>query len=335
MKNDFYVITSTDVHSWLSKNKKEISKIVKESYCLFHEGKITNPDSYFLRFPDSEKNRIIALPASINTNEGICGIKWISSFPENLENGLNRASAVIILNDRITGYPIACIEGSQISAIRTAASAVAGAEYLHHKKNHIDCLAIIGTGLISFSILEYFLTSGWIIDKVIISDTLNNKRTSFIKKFQSLSDVPIEWAETSYAITRSDMIILATSAVTPHIHDPKLLSHNPTLLHISLRDLGEDIILNADNYVDDSSHAIKAKTSLHITQEVTGNNDFIKGNIADLIKGRVIPNYNRPRIYSPFGMGMLDIALATRILDEIKINPSVAIDNFHPTPIFD
>ncbi|MZI88898.1 hypothetical protein F6X50_07185 [Dickeya dianthicola] len=198
MKNDFYVITSTDVHSWLSKNKKEISKIVKESYCLFHEGKITNPDSYFLRFPDSEKNRIIALPASINTNEGICGIKWISSFPENLENGLNRASAVIILNDRITGYPIACIEGSQISAIRTAASAVAGAEYLHHKKNHIDCLAIIGTGLISFSILEYFLTSGWIIDKVIINDTLNNKRTSFIKKFQSLSDIPIEWAETSY-----------------------------------------------------------------------------------------------------------------------------------------
>ncbi|MZG42267.1 hypothetical protein F6X34_04910 [Dickeya dianthicola] len=126
------------------------------------------------------------------------------------------------------------------------------------------------------------------------------------------------------------MIILATSAVTPHIHDPKLLSHNPTLLHISLRDLGEDIILNADNYVDDSSHAIKAKTSLHITQEVTGNNDFIKGNIADLIKGRVIPNYNRPRIYSPFGMGMLDIALATRIL-RVSMRPCNLHGIFPPT----
>ncbi|RNL97954.1 hypothetical protein EF878_21450, partial [Dickeya undicola] len=67
-----------------------------------------------------------------------------------------------------------------------------------HAMNSPDCLVIIGTGLISFSILEYFLTSGWIIDKVIINDTLNNKRTSFIKKFQSLSDIPIEWAETSY-----------------------------------------------------------------------------------------------------------------------------------------
>ncbi|QIZ47732.1 2,3-diaminopropionate biosynthesis protein SbnB [Dickeya zeae] len=335
MKNDFYVITSADVHSWLSKNKKEISTIVKESYCLFHDGKITNPDSYFLRFPDSEKNRIIALPASINTDEGSCGIKWISSFPANLKDGLNRASAVIILNDRATGYPIACIEGSQISAIRTAASAVAGAEYLHDKKNHIDCLGIIGTGLISFHILEYFLNSGWSIKNILVNDTSHDKCSSFIDKCQSMTNIPVESATIANTITRSDMIVFATSAVVPHIHDHNLFSHNPTLLHISLRDLGENVILNADNYVDDHNHAVKAKTSLHITQEATGRTDFIKGNIADLIKGSVIPNYQRPRIYSPFGMGMLDIALATRILNEMKISSSLIIDNFHPIPLFD
>jgi ornithine cyclodeaminase/alanine dehydrogenase-like protein (mu-crystallin family) len=84
------------------------------------------------------------------------GIKWISSFPGNHLQKLPRASAVIILNDMNTGFPYACIEGSRISAARTAASAALGARLLH-RRNEGQRLGVIGCGLISGQILSYLL----------------------------------------------------------------------------------------------------------------------------------------------------------------------------------
>ncbi|MGJ0638860.1 2,3-diaminopropionate biosynthesis protein SbnB [Xenorhabdus bovienii] len=330
--NKFTIISGNDVEVWIKENKEKIIEIIKKTYCLFSDGMVTNPDSYFLRFPDSDKNRIIALPASIEHGNKIAGIKWVSSFPDNIQHGLNRASAVVILNDRNTGYPIACIEGSQISSARTATSAIIGAEYLHQEKR-CDQLAVIGTGLISFSIVEYLYSTGWKIENIVVSDLSETNAAKFISYCKQKLGIEAKYLDTTDAISQSDLIIFATSAVSPHIVDPALFSHNPTVLHISLRDLSTDIILKAENYVDDISHAVKAHTSLHLTAEETRDTKFIKGSISDLIQGKVKPDKTKLRIYSPFGMGMLDIAVAENIYSDLKDISGITISDFHPLPV--
>src|SRR5215213_3164021 len=105
-------------------------ELVEATYRVHAEGDSVNPPSYFLRFPDRPTARIIALPASIGGSVRVDGLKWVSSFPENVASGIPRASAVLILNDHDTGYPIACLESSIISATRTAASAALAADWL-------------------------------------------------------------------------------------------------------------------------------------------------------------------------------------------------------------
>jgi ornithine cyclodeaminase len=325
------VIGSNLIEKWLDANSQQIFNIVKNVYVTHSIGKTVNPDSYFLRFPDSDKNRIIALPASIEDENAIAGIKWIASFPENVRNGLDRASALLILNDRITGYPLACLEGSAISAARTAASAAVGAQFLHPSPKHIMQLGVIGCGPIAFRTVTLLAQLGWSIGGLRLTDLSQDRARLFQQKCEKLG-ISCVISELSDSIMISDMILFATSAVRPTIFNPEWFAHSPTVLHMSLRDLAPDIILASQNVTDDVDHCLKANTSLDLAWQQSGHRGFIEGDIAAAMNGSIVPDPSRARIFSPFGMGVLDLAVAREILQSIDDGDSVMVHDFYPTP---
>ena len=145
----FAVISGGQVQHALRGREAQIVELVEATYRLHSAGDSVNPPSYFLRFPDRPSSRIIALPASIGGHVRVDGLKWISSFPENVAAGIPRASAVLILNDHDTGYPIACLESSIISATRTAASAALAADRLGQGRPRPTRVGFFGVGLIA------------------------------------------------------------------------------------------------------------------------------------------------------------------------------------------
>ena len=91
----FAVISGAQVQEALRGRERQITELVEETYRIHGAGDSVNPPSYFLRFPDRPSARIIALPASIGGKLRVDGLKWISSFPENVTAGLPDRKSVV------------------------------------------------------------------------------------------------------------------------------------------------------------------------------------------------------------------------------------------------
>src|SRR5512133_827021 len=175
----FRVITGAQVQGVLHGREKEIVELVEATYRLHGAGDSVNPPSYFLRFPDRPSSRIIALPASIGGPTRVDGLKWVSSFPENVVAGIPRASAVLILNDYDTGYPFACLEASIISATRTAASAALAADWLSRGRPRPTRVGFVGTGLIARYIHTFLAGTGWSFNEIRVHDLSADSAAGF------------------------------------------------------------------------------------------------------------------------------------------------------------
>jgi ornithine cyclodeaminase len=294
------------------------------------------PHSSFLRFPDNATDRIIALPAYLGDGFKVAGIKWVSSFPGNLNRGYDRASAVVILNSTSTGRPEAIIEGSMISAKRTAASAALAAVTLAGKRA-VSKAAIIGCGLINFEIVRFLRAAIPDLASLTVFDLDADRARQFKDKCLSAhAGISVELAaDLKSALGSSNLISFATTAIKPHVFDISSCDRNATILHISLRDLAAEVIIASENIVDDVDHVCRAETSVHLAEQLTGNRDFIKCALADLLKGRmkVEPNGDRVRVFSPFGLGILDLAVSKLVRDlGLKQQRGTIIDSFLTEP---
>ena len=325
----FCVIPGSAVKGAIDGHRKDVFDAVEAAYRLHASGNTVNPDSYFLRYPDKPSARIIALPAHLGGAVQISGIKWISSFPENRASNLARASAVLILNDAATGYPVACIEASLISATRTGASAALAAE--HISPNPFEgTLGIVGTGVIARTTFEWLLFRNWKFRKISLYDADRKEAEQFSKWLREQHNLRADIEDRlEGALSDASLILFTTTASKPYLADETLLKHAPTVLHLSLRDICVNVVLASQNIVDDVDHCLKAGTSLHLAETATGNRNFVSGTLVDVLERKFKLDHDRPRIFSPFGLGVLDVAVGNFVLEAAKASgTAMALPDF-------
>jgi 2,3-diaminopropionate biosynthesis protein SbnB len=334
--NSVLVLKSHEVSALLDGKERELIRIVRKAYEAHVEGESSLPHSTFLHFPDSQRERIIAMPAYLGHGFDVMGIKWISSFPKNLEKGLDRASAVMIMNSTVNGRPEAVVEGSIISAKRTAASAALAARSLHQDAPP-ESVGIVGCGLINFEIVR-FLRAVFpdLMTLVVFDRDLAHAEHFKHRCEEAFGGMSVEIAEDVASVLRSSPLIsLATTAGTPHIFDLSACRNGCTLLHISLRDLAPEIILRSDNVVDDVDHVCRADTSIHLAEQQLGHRGFIRCTLADITNGRMPARVDKDSItvFSPFGLGVLDMAVC-QFVHKLAIDRGAGtlVNSFLPAP---
>jgi alanine dehydrogenase len=113
---------------------------VRDGFVAYARGEWSMPAKVYVpAYPAGDFRAMPALGA------GRAVLKWVTSFPGNPERGLPTVCATVLLSDAETGLPLAVLEGSSLTALRTGAAAALAAETL--ARPDAASAAVIGVGV--------------------------------------------------------------------------------------------------------------------------------------------------------------------------------------------
>lgn len=118
----------------------DVLKAVEYAFKLEAKGKVIQPPKVYVDLPEYQGD-FRAMPTYI---DGSVGVKWVSVYPNNPQYNLPTVIATIILCDPKTGYPLAIMDGTYITDMRTGAAGGVAVKYLARRDSSI--IGIIGAG---------------------------------------------------------------------------------------------------------------------------------------------------------------------------------------------
>lgn len=296
----------------------EVIETVGDTTAVLGNDDYQQPIKSYLRYRDP-RNRIISMPAFVGAQANVAGIKWIASFPENINQDIPRAHSVTILNAADTGIPFCIINSAVISGVRTAGvTGLVLRRYLTAKPNRVGLRAgIIGLGPIGKLHAEMMLQT--------CNDRIESYHVFDIKgvpdHFSTLLDkklvVENDWRP---IVERCDIVITCTVASTPYIRGVR---PRPGSLHlnISLRDyeaaFAEYVRLMI---VDKWEEVCRENTSIELMHLERGLKKTDTVSIYDVAFGRCFDQIGDGDVvmFNPMGMAIFDIAVGKMVYDKAR-----------------
>ena len=294
--------------------------VISDALCLLETGKCVQPFKVVLRDGDDarseESGRFNGLCASIKGANPAVGIKWIGSYPANRATGLPRASALIILNSPVTGLPIAIIDGTLVSAMRTGAITALGARLLAPRASRKA--AVIGGGVQARAQILGLLTGLPELQEISVYCRRRGQAETLRLDCQKFFAAPIAIADSvSAAISNADVVVTITTATEPLIHAVDV-KRSALTIQMSGHECDFDVIRQCRKIVTDNWEAMKHRgiitPALMHAQGLLKDHDLY-ATLGELILGRKPGRENEDeRIhFAHMGMGVEDISLASAV----------------------
>ena len=316
----FLYLSQEDVVAAGGADMKMVMDAVEKGFKLLHEGKVIIPPKVVLALPPSEmeRGRGNALIAYVGGDVEAMGIKWIPSFPKNPSKyGLPRANALIILNDTETGMPLAVMDGTLISAMRTGAVGGVGAKYLAREDSEV--VALIGTSVQARTqalALKEALPNLKEFRGYRRNEQKRIRDMKIIEELTGIKGVPV--GSPREAVEGADVIVTATTADEPIVKNA-WVKKGSLFIHVgSYVEEEYEVVLNSDKIVVDEWEAVRHRKTpvlARMYDEGLIKDEDIYANLDEIVAGKK-PGRENPEeriFFAPIGMAHEDVIVAYAI----------------------
>jgi alanine dehydrogenase len=317
------LLTKRDVQRIVS--MEEVIAIVEQAFIAYSNGESVVPAR--TQIPISHENAVaLYMPGYVKNLEAL-GIKIVSVFPNNLERDMATISSVVIMNDAVTGEPIAAMEGSYLTAMRTGAASGVATKYL--AREDADTIAIIGTGIQARTQLEAVCCVRD-IKKVKVFDIDKSRAQKYMDDMKNANiarTISFEIAETSEeAIKEADIICTTTTSKKPvfsanglkiGVHINAVGAFTP-----EMQEIGEDVLKKTSKMCVDSIEAALEEVGdfiIPIRKGLMMPADLY-GEIGQIASGSRPGRENQEEItlFKTSGIAVQDVSVGKYILEKAK-----------------
>lgn len=301
-------------------NMSEVIIAVEQAFKDWAEGRGTMPAKAYLLL---EQGDFRAMPAAL---PGAAGVKWVNVHPRNPSRGLPTIMAIIIYNDPRTGYPLAIMDATDITAYRTGATATIASKYLARKDSHT--LGIIGAGRQAYTQIQAHMQ---IFDLKLIN-VFDRSSEATLKLIKSSPQYPLK--ECSLEETAaSDIVCTLTPAREPYLKKEWIAPGT----HINAigadaegkEELEPAILKEAMVVVDDLRQAsIAGEINVPIAKRLFFINK-VYGTLAEIVVGMKQGRKDRNAItvFDSTGVAIEDLAVAKLAYEKaLKVGNYVSMD---------
>jgi len=313
------LLSRKDVEEIIS--MREVIEAVEEAFRAKGLGKVQMPPKSYIYF-NRYQGDFRVMPAYLEDIDA-AGVKIVNVHSKNpQEHGLPTVMATIFLLDPKTGAPLAIMDGTLITNMRTGAGGAVAAKYLARKDSRV--IAMIGAGVQARTQL-IALNEVLDIDEVRVSDVVKGKAEKYAEEMSGQLGIKIEpMADVGKAVKGADVVVTVTTARGPIVKD-EWISEG---MHINAigadapgkQELDPNILKRAKIVVDDLKQALHSgEVNVPLSEGIIARGD-IYAELGEVITGKKPGRTSRDEItiFDSTGLAIQDIATDWKVYQKAK-----------------
>ena len=289
-------------------------EVAEQAMLAFRNDEILFPEKIVQIFNQDTQERINCLPATLLAAK-ICGVKWVSVFPENPEkHGVQNLSAIIILSEIERGFPIALLEGTLCSNMRVGA--MGGIAAKHFARRDSGTIAFIGAGEQAKMHLVAMKKAVPSIEECRVASKFEHEERQFVDEMEPLfPDLRFSRAGTDLqrAMDGADILVTATSAQAPLLK-AAWMKPGAFYSHIGGWEDDYEVARQCQKIVCDDWETVKHRTQTLSRMYKDGelSDGDIYANLIDVVAGTKGGRASdEERVYfNAVGLAFVDVAIA-------------------------
>jgi len=260
---------------------------VEQAFRLHAQGQSVMP---IRGITETDHGILLTMPAALEGDQRSLAVKVVSVFPKNAQKNFPLIHASVLLNDAETGQPLALLEGSYLTGLRTGATSGVAAKYLAAEDAKV--LGVIGCGYQAF-FQVWALSCVRTFDQVILFNRSQPKAEPLKQKLETELKLDVSVADSVAEVAKqSEVLITSTGSMEP-VFDSHNLSEKCTVIAIGaftpeMRETDDHFIQNASLFVDDHEAALHEAGDLMIPMNAgLINESDIQGSLGELVMEEV------------------------------------------------